>query len=216
MAEAFAVKDCALIAIATGRHARNLRELAVHLADVQVGAIYHHFWGGRMQPAFDEPEFQNDFAGWVRHGIHDYELSERLGILDPTNYPNLEALRSEMLDLIDERLHHAPQLHLVMADQPFSFNRSQIVIYDTQLRITKPAELRAVAPAFSVGTIFYHLVDARRREPIGVDDFRAWLAQFDSRYDALRARIEAIDPYFCSLTELKSRLVGVFNEFPPE
>lgn len=216
MPESFTVKDCALIAISTGRHARNLRELAMHLADVHIGAVYHHFWGGRMQPAFDEPEFQNDFAGWVRHAIHDYELSERLGILDPTNYPNLEALRSEMLDLMDERLNNAHHIQWVQADQQFSFNRSQIVIYDTHKRIKEPKEFRKLAPSFSTGTIFYHFIDARRREPIGQDDFRPWLEQFGTTYDGLRAQLEAIDPYFRSLTELKARLVQIFNDQLPE
>ena len=216
MPDSFIVKDCALIAISTGRHARNLRELAMHLTEVHIGAVYHHFWGGRMQPAFDEPEFQNDFAGWVRHAIHDYELSERLGILDPTNFPNLETLRSTMLDLIDERLSNGRHIQWAQADQPFTFNRAQIVIYDTNLRITEPKEFRRVVPSFSVGTVFYHFIDARRREPIGVDDFRAWLARFGPEYDGLRARLEEVDPYFRSLTELKARLVQIFTEQLPE
>ena len=216
MPDPFVIKDCALIAISTGRHARNLRELSMHLGDVHIGAVYHHFWGGRMQASFDEPEFQNDFAGWVRHAIHDYELSERLGILDPTNYPDLETLRSEMLDLIDERLANTHSIQWALADQPFTFNRSQIVIYDTHVRLSEPKEFRQAAPSFSVGTIFYHFIDARRREPVGIDDFRAWLAQFGTAYDGLHARLAEIDPYFSSLTELKTRLVRVFNENLPE
>ena len=209
----FVVKDCALIAISTGRHARNLRELAMHLQDVHIGAIYHHFWGGRMQPVFDEPEFQNDFAGWVRHAIHDDELSERLGILDPTNYPSLEALRTELLNLIDERLSLSQNIPWAQADMPFSFNRSQIVIYDPNVRITHPREFRGIAPSFTVGTIFYHFIDARRRPPVGEDDFRAWLAEFGTEFDDLRARLAEIDPYFRSLTELKQRLVNVFEQY---
>ena len=216
MPEPFAVKDCALIAISTGRHARNLRELAMHLADVHVGTLYHHFWGGRMQPSFDEPEFQNDFAGWVRHAIHDYELAERLGILDPTNFPSLEALRSEMLDLIDERLGSTDHPQWALADQPFSFIRSQIVIYDTHIRITEPKEFRKYAPAFSAGSVYYHFIDARRREPVGVDDFRAWLTEFGGEYDFVRARLEAVDPYFRSLSALKERLAHIFEECFPE
>ena len=213
MPEPFAVKDCALIAISTGRHARNLRELAVHLQDVHIGAVYHHFWGGRMQPSFDEPEFQNDFAGWVRRAIHDDELSERLGILDPTNFPSLEALRSEVLDIIDERLMATQHITWAQADQPFTFNRSQIVIYDTNMRINVPRDLKQHAPSFTVGTIFYHFIDGRRRPPVGEDDFRAWLAEFGPEYENLRTRLAEIDPYFRSLPELKLRLVEVFNDY---
>jgi len=215
MPEPFAVKDCTLITISTGRHARNLRELSMHLQDVHIGAVYQHFWGGRMQASFDEPEFQNDFAGWVRHAIHDDELSERLGILDPTNFPDLEALRTEILNLIDERLSTVQHISWAQADQPFSFNRSQIVIYDTRVRIARPEDFCRHASEFATGTVFYHFIDARRRPPIGEDDFRAWLSEWGASYYGLRVRLAEIDPYFKSLTELKERLVEVFNEYLP-
>ena len=215
MPEPFAVKDCALIAISTGRHARNLRELSMHLQDVHIGAIYHHFWGGRMSASFDEPEYQNDFAGWVRHAIHDDELAERLGILDPTNFPDLEELRTEILNLIDERVSNTHHMSWAQADMPFSFNRSQIVILDTHLRIQRPEEFRRYVPEFAAGTVFYHFIDSRRRPPHGEDDFRAWLGEWGPDYDGLRARLSEIDPYFKSLTELKERLVEVFNELLP-
>ncbi len=213
MPEPFAVKDCALIAVSTGRHARNLRELAMHLQEVHIGAIYHHFWGGRMQPSFDEPEFQNDFAGWVRHAIHDNELSERLGILDPTQYDSLEALRAEMLDLIDERLSTSHAFTWAQTDQPFTFNRSQIVIYDTHVRIVEPQDFRTHAPNFHVGSIFYHFIDARRRTDNGEDDFRRWLAEFGETHEALRARLAGVDPYFSPLPELKQRLAAIFTDY---
>jgi len=62
MIDPFAVKDCALIAIATGERAHNLRELRDRLETTRPGCIYHHFWGGLLRPSFDDPEYQNDFA----------------------------------------------------------------------------------------------------------------------------------------------------------
>ncbi|HEY3294078.1 MAG TPA: DUF5752 family protein [bacterium] len=213
MPEPFAVKDCALIAIATGRHARNLRELAGYLSEVPLGSIYHHFWGGRLHTQFDEPEFQNDFAGWVRHALHDEALSERLGMLDPTRVSDLEALRVELLDILDESLNSLENPPWAQADQPFSFVRSQLVIFDTQHRIAEPAGLKDIAPGFTVGTIFYHFIDARRRRPEGIDDFRGWLLDFGEEYKSLIDQLAAIDPYFRSLAELKDRLSTVFQTY---
>ena len=76
----FLIKDCALAAIATGLHAQNLRELRDHLTDIHLGCIYYHFWGGLLRPHFDDPEYNNDFASWARHALHDVPLAERLGI----------------------------------------------------------------------------------------------------------------------------------------
>lgn len=208
----FTVKDCSLIGIPTGRQARTLRELALHLQEVHVGSIYHHFWGGKLHSSFDEPEFQNDFAGWVRHSIHDNALSEKLGILDPTTYDDMESLRTEMLNILDDRLESLSSPGWTTAEQPFSFVRSQIVIYGTNLSILTPLALAETAPHFTLGSVFYHFVDARRRTASGMDDFRAWLDTFGEEYQTLSSRLAAIDPYFCTLAELKSKLIAVFKE----
>jgi hypothetical protein len=42
----FAIKDCALTTIATGRRAQTLRELR----DIHPDCIYHHFWETVLRP----------------------------------------------------------------------------------------------------------------------------------------------------------------------
>ncbi|MBN2762670.1 MAG: hypothetical protein JXR41_06240, partial [Bacteroidales bacterium] len=63
--------DCALIAIATGEKAQNLRELGDKLRHIHPGCIHYHFWGNLLRPQFDDPEYQNDFAVWASHSLHD-------------------------------------------------------------------------------------------------------------------------------------------------
>jgi hypothetical protein len=98
----FAVKDCAIITIATGIRVQNLKEFAVALKgaiitiatgirvqnlkefavalkEVPLGSIYHHFWGRLLRPLFDEPEYNNDFASWASRGLHDKPLRQTLG-----------------------------------------------------------------------------------------------------------------------------------------
>ena len=212
MSDPFAVKDCALLAIATGRHAQNLRELGTHLEEVHTGSIYYHFWGNRLRPRFEAPEFQNDFAAWARFALTDFPLSERLGIIDPTSFADLEELRREVLDVIEERLSESEYVPWTKADQQFTFIRSQIVVFDTHTRVTKPCEMQALLPNLSVSSIFYHFIDARRRLPDGIDDIRFWLSGFDGEYDELRNRLAAVDPYFCSLTDLRTRLADTFDK----
>ncbi len=55
--EPFSVKDCALVTIATGKKAQNLKEMREHLLNIHLGSVYHHFWGGLLRPRFDEPEY---------------------------------------------------------------------------------------------------------------------------------------------------------------
>jgi hypothetical protein len=202
----FSVKDCALIAISTGRRAHSLYELREHLQAISTDSIYYHFWGGLIQARFDEREYNNDFASWVRHAIHDAPLAERLAVLDPTDFGDLEDLRHELVELMDQRLDESESLHWMRATRPFEFIRSQIVIFDTRHRIRAPEELAATLPQLSTGSIFYHFIDARRRVSGRGDDFRAWLEAFGDRYVALRDRLAEVEPYFSSMTEIRDRL----------
>ncbi len=47
--EPFFIKDCALVTIATGQKAQNLKELRNRLLTIHLGSIYHHFWGGTLE-----------------------------------------------------------------------------------------------------------------------------------------------------------------------
>jgi trehalose synthase len=209
MAE-FLVKDCALAVVATGRKAQTLRELRDILRDVHPGSIYHHFWGTLLRPQFAEREYNNDFASWCHNSLHDDRMAERLAVIDPADYSDLEALRQELIEVIEERLDETQQLLFAQGDQQFNFSRSVTVVFDTQRRLEYPEELVDVVPTLSVGSIFYHFVDARRREPASIDDFRAWLDAFGSEYEGLSADLATVDPYFESLFTLRQRLSEVF------
>jgi hypothetical protein len=211
--EEFAIKDCALATIATGRHAQTLRELRDILRDVHPGCIYHHFWGTLMRPEFYDREYNNDFAAWCHHSLHDDRLAERLAVVDPVDYPDLEALRQELVEIIDERLDETEVTLSARADQLFHFTRSVIVVFDTHRRLGHPRELVTALPQMSVGSIFYHFIDARRREPIAVDDFRAWLMGFGPEYQPLCDTLAEIDPYFESLFVLRTRLARAFRRY---
>jgi hypothetical protein len=207
----FSVKDCALVALATGRKARLLPEFRSLLADVDAASIYHHFWGGLLVPRFEEREYNNDFAAWVRHGIHDDILAERLAALDPTRFPDLETLRGEIIEQIEIRLDEAELLSWTRASRQFEFICSQIVVFDTGQRLQQPAELASTIPRMSTSSIFYHFIDARRRTDDGGDDYSDWLGAWGGEYRPLREALAGLDPYFGSLGELRDALARVFS-----
>lgn len=208
----FAIKDCALAIVATGRRAQTLRELRDILRDIHSGCIYHHFWGTLLRPQFSDREYNNDFATWCHHSLHDNRVAERLAVIDPADFIDLEELRRELIEVIEERLDETELMLFARADQQFHFTRSVIVVFDTNRRLALPAGLVSVLPELSVGSIFYHFVDARRREPIGVDDFRAWLLGLGPEYEGLCAALAEVDPYFESLFALRDRLAELFAQ----
>lgn len=209
----FVIKDCALIAIATGSRAMTLKELRDGLRTIDEASIFYHFWGGLLQPRFEEREYNNDFAAWAWYHLHDATLAERMAVIDPIGFASLEALRGELLDIIEERLDEEEYLPWLQATSPFEFIRSQIVVFDTHKRAASPEELVRLFPDISASSIFYHFIDARRRLSHHGNDFSFWLAGFDGRYQELCNRLNGIDPYFGSLTDLKSELNDLFQEY---
>jgi len=208
----FHIKDCALIAVATGKHASSLRELRDVLQVVEADSIYYHFWGGRLRARFDEPEFQNEFAAWVNRGLHDGPAAERLGVIDPTACETLEDLRTELIDVLEERLEESESLSWARSPFPMNLLRSQIVVFDTHRRVADPRDLAQAVEQMSAGSIFYHLIDARRRTANGVDDLRNWLAGFGDTYQDLSQTIADIDPFFSTLTEVRLELTEVLAD----
>ena len=211
--EPFAIKDCALIAIATGKRAQSLRELRDNLVTIHPGSIYYHFWGGLLRPKFDDPEYNNDFAVWVSRSLHDGQLAERLAVIDPTGFDDPEALRRELIDVIEERLDELPWPTWALPDHQFQFIRSEIVVFDTKRRIETPRSLVDVVPAMSGSSVFYHFIDARRRLPDRVDDIRAWLSGLGPEHEGLCALLAGVDPYFVTLPELRQNLTNVFVSY---
>ena len=209
----FAIKDCALIAIATGKRAQNLRELREYLRHIDVASIYYHFWGGLLRPRFDDPEYHNDFAIWVARSLHNKVLAERLAVIDPGAYESMEDLRSELIETIEESLDEIEFPTWAERDDQFEFIRYQIVVFDTQMSVAEPAEFVNIIPGLSVGSIFYHFIDARRRNRNSLDDFQNWLLNFGGEYDPLRRMISGVCPYFTPLKKLRKELGDVFKTY---
>ncbi len=209
----FFVKDCSLSTISTGEHAGNLIEFRDKLTTIHEGCIYHHFWGGHLRPMFIDPEYHNDFASWAHHVLHDDLLAEKLGIIDPTDYNNLQQMRQAVLEVVEERLDEREVFYWSKRTKKFHFVRSKIIIFSTPLSLENPIDLLRVVPTMSTHSIFYHFIDARGRTTKGLDDFTEWLLGFGDGYDELIKQIHSLDPYFFTLVELKKVLIKTINQF---
>ena len=209
----FEIRDCALAAVATGVKAQNLKEFCNAIGKIEPESIYYHFWGGLLKPRFDDPEYHNDFAAWASHALHDKILAERLSVLDPSEIPDLEKIRAELIDIIEERLDENEHVPWCKRDQQFHFITSQIVVFDTRKTISKASELVEIIPSLTSSSIFYHFIDARRRTFGNIDDFSSWLYGFADRHSDLCCLLATIDPFFSTLPELRSQIAGIMKEY---
>jgi len=211
MTKPFLVKDCALAVVSTGMAVASIIEFKDILTQIPASSLYFHFWGRHFRTTFFHPEFHNDFARWTYLHLHDRILSERLGIVDPTEYSDLEELRRAIFEIIEQRLDEIEIITWSTRENKFHFLSSIIVVFDTMLSIAHPSELKTLLPTLSATSIFYHFIDARRRTPSGKDDFSCWLTEENAGDDSLLKKIQHIDPYFLSLIEQRQKLTEIMD-----
>lgn len=208
----FIARDCALIGQSAGVKAQTLKEFRDGIGSVPIGSIYQHFWGRLLRPNFDEPEYSNDFASWVYHALGEKPLAERLSAVHPSDFNDLEELRSEIVELIDARLDEIDVAPWTVRINQFYFLKSQMVVFDTGIRIGHPSKLGSIVSELSTGSIFYHFIDARRRTTDKIDDFSQWLSEFGAECRPLVDRLSEVDPFFSSLREIRLILSEIFND----
>lgn len=210
MSMTFEVRDCSLITRMAGiRSAMNLRELEERIADCPEESLFHHFCETVIRPTFDNPEYHNDFAMWVRRYLQDRTLAERISVINPYKLASLEELRRALLDIIQERLVEIDHIPWAPVKDQFHFLRSVTVVYDTGMALNKPADLFKKLPHMANGSIYYHFVEARRRTENREDDFTNWLENFGDSAEPLIQALREVDFYFMSLSELKQKLVDL-------
>ena len=213
MVDPFKLTDCALIVIATGEKAYNLRDLHDRLQRMDdQGVMFFHFWDGLLRPDFIDPEYQNDFASWAYHDLHDRRLAERLSILNPSKFDTMRKLRERVIEILEDRMDEDDFDPRRDAENPFFLMRSQIVIFDTRKQMETPEDLGRFIPQMSLGSVFYHFIDACRRTQSGNNDFTEWLWACDEQYHQLADAIAAMDPYFKSLMEIREKLGSLFAQ----
>lgn len=203
----FEIKDCALLVRMSGLPpAINLRELRERVAIAGESVLYHHYCETLLRHSFDDPFYRNDFAVWASLRLRDQTLAERLGIIDPYAFESIEALRAVTLDIIDDRLSEVTTVPWAAAGQEFFFIEALTVVFDTGERIAHPRELASAVRRMTGGSLYYHFLEARRREPRRVDDFTAWLGEEGQEFDGYRGALGSIDFYFRNLPQLRDSL----------
>jgi len=94
------------------------------------------------------------------------------------------------------------------------FQSSQLIVFDHRAHVRLAACPRARSAPVHVGQRVYHFIDARRRPPMHVDDFSHWLQGWGPTALPAVSRLEAIDPIFWSLSELRELIAQSLELVP--
>lgn len=208
----FAFIGCSELQESIAREADDEKELAELIEEVPLDSIHFHTHSYFLRHGLIEGTFPNDFAQWVVMQIGDHVLGERLAVLDPFDYPDLENLREELISIIDDHLSRSPIIPRVVFGQPFHFKRSRILEVPIGLEARRLQDFRDIVADIDVSTIYYHMFEAHFRLRRAENDFSAWI-RTSLRLTNLADRIRSINPYQGSLERLRSKLISACDEF---
>ena len=194
-----------------GLRAENERQLAQFIDEVPPDSIYYHTHGFLLRHRPLAVPYPNDFATWVDVQVRDRVLGERLAMVDPADFSTLQALREELVSVVDEHLRRLGIVPMVVSGEPFDFIQSRIVEIPTGIEVRTLQELRDALLEVDQSALYFHLVEARLRLGRGRNDFAAWLEGGLGLPDLAR-RIQAVNPYADSLEQARTRLIALLDE----
>jgi hypothetical protein len=216
----FEFVDCRQLIQILGQRADDERELAEMLATVSLDCVHFHTHGHFLRHGFVGASYPNDFAAWAVEQVRDRVLGERLAVVTPLDFPTLEDLRQEILDILDEHLntmHIAPR---VLFGEPFEFMQARVVEVPTGFRATTLAEFRTGVATVPASAIYFHTIESARRLSRSETDFAVWLRE-GLGLPELASAIGRLDPYMGSLEQLRAEIVRLCDaaggpDLPPD
>ena len=193
-----------------GRTARDERELIELLEQVPAGSVFYHAFGFFLRHRFFVGPYANDFATWVAIQVRDRLLGERLAVVDPFEFTDLEQLREELMSIIDDHLSRLPTVPRVDYGEPFHFLQSHLIEVPTGHRATTLGEFRNGLAEVEASAVYYHTVEACARRGRRSGDFAEWLSTSAGR-DDLAEQVARIDLYLSSLERVRGRILSVLD-----
>lgn len=210
-ADQFEFRSLLNLTLLTGLRARDLAELVQHMRTVPGAVIYHHTHHFLVQHQFLSPEPPNDFAYWVSNILLEERLGEELAAVDLLRFPTLRDLRNALIHVIQGFLDRSSNLRTAPHGEEFHFMQSVSYVIPTSVRATNLAEFREGLDRVSLGSIAYHMFDARLRLEKGDNDFSRWL-DHSLGEKQLADAFRKVDPYTFTWDGLRRRLLGLVGQ----
>ncbi|HYQ47982.1 MAG TPA: DUF5752 family protein [Thermodesulfovibrionales bacterium] len=208
MPEPFEFGQCIGILKATGKRARNLRELRDSIETASNESLYHHTYQYLLSGHI--LEYTNDFALWAGESLGERVLAEHLSNIDPYEFSNINDLRLRLLEVIDDYLVTFPEPREAMSGDEFYLQETVTLVFPIGIKANNLAEFLIAVRFIDAGSLYYHFYDARYRLGRGRDDFSAWFEALGNR--ELVEKIRAIDPFMHTIEGIRGHIIEAVEE----
>jgi hypothetical protein len=195
-----------------GRKAADVQQLMATIEEAPLDSIYYHTHSYFLRHEQAPTLFSNDFATWVAVSVRDRALGEKLGLIDPFEFRDLESLRAQIVGTIDEHLKTLWNVPRLIQGEPFEFIRSHIIEVDLEMAAGSLKEFRDLLASVDRGALFNHICEAKIRKGRRSGDFVAWI-ESDSglALPDLADRVAAIQPLGLSLEGIRVRTLAILD-----
>ncbi|MBI5776743.1 MAG: hypothetical protein HY444_05065 [Nitrospirae bacterium] len=209
----FRFVSCMELREALGKRALDEQRLLEIIEEAPADCIYYHTHSYFLRHPYAQRLFPNDFATWVTLHAQDRMLGEKLGVLDPFAFEDIEQLRSEIVTIITDHLRHIGTVPRCLTGEPFEFVRSHVIDVPLELAAATLQEFRDALMGVEVGAVYNHLCEARLRKGRLKGDFARWLAEEDGlRMPDLAEQVERVGHRGLSLEAMRERIVALCDQ----
>ncbi len=197
----------------TGLKASTLTQLLRYIKEVPPACIYNHTHRFLQIHQHLCPEPPNDFAYWVANVMKDDELAESLASVDTVRMPTLKELRDTIAKIIEIYLKNNPKakFKFVKAGQEFHFIKAVSFIVPSKYVAYSLKEFEDALKCITIGSIYFHMFEARIRLEKGYNDFSFWL-DTELGEKELAKKVAALDPYSFTMEGLRFKLILLIEE----
>lgn len=207
-AQSFEFVGCLELREMLGRMAWDERELLAGIEDAPADSLYYHTRSYFLRSRYLAAPYPNDFATWAAIQVRDQVLGERLAVVDPFDFADVELLRADLITVIDTHLGSLETVPRVHYGEPFHFMRSALIEVPVGLTATTLREFRTGLARVDASAIYYHFYESARR---GAEaDPLVWLETLG--YRDVAARVRRLNPYVSSLDGVRAQLLAICDQ----
>lgn len=209
-ASPFQFVSCMELREIMGVRAHDEQRLLEVIEDAPLDSIYYHTHSYFLRHEFLQGLYPNDFATWAAIHVQDPVLGERLGVLDPFDFDDLESLRAEIAGIVADHLSRLKTVPRAVTGESFEFVRSHVIEADLGLETWTLEEFRDHLTRVEAGAIYNHVCEARMRKGRLLGDFGLWLGEPDGlRLPRLAAQVAAVGRWGLSLEGYRVEIISL-------
>ena len=208
----FRFVSCMELREVLGKRAMDEHRLLELIEEVPADSIYYHTHSYFLRHAYSQQLYSNDFATWVVLYAQDRVLGERLGVLDPFDFSDIEQLRDEILRILADHLNHSTVPRFIVSE-PFEFIRSHIIEVPLGLEARTLSEFYDALADVEVGAVYNHVCEARMRKRLQSVDFACWLSSVEGLgLQELAMNVEQVGRLGLSLEGMRSKILRLCDQ----